>query len=139
MTALRQKWQPTVSERAIPHVREFLGQRLRVLRKRLRVSQTVLGKRSRLSGKFIGEVERGEKSISIDSLYRVSVALGVPLYLLTDVGKSRNSVPSWDAERVLALVVDSPRPSIRRAYAILQKMFEDDQPVGPTRRKSRPA
>ena len=134
MTALRQKWQPVVSERAVPHVRTFLGQRLRVLRKRIRLSQTALGKRSRLSGKFIGEVERGEKSISIDSLYRVSVALAVPLSLLTDVGKSRNSVPSRDAERVLALVVDRPRPTVRRAYAILQKMFEDDRPGRPTRR-----
>jgi transcriptional regulator with XRE-family HTH domain len=136
MTALRQKWQPVLSERAIPHVREFLGQRLRILRKRLHLSQGVLGKRSRLSGKFIGEVERGEKSISIDSLYRVSVALNVPLYLLTDVGRTRASVPSRDAERVLALVVDRPRPSIRRAYAIIQKMFEDDQPIRPTRRKT---
>ena len=134
MTALRQKWQPVVSERAVPHVRTFLGQRLRVLRKRIRLSQTALGKRSRLSGKFIGEVERGEKSISIDSLYRVSVALAVPLSLLTDVGKSRNSVPSQDAERVLALVVDRPRPTVRRAYAILQKMFEEDQPARSTRR-----
>ena len=134
MTALRQKWQPAVSERAVPHVRAFLGQRLRILRKRVRLSQTALGKRSRLSGKFIGEVERGEKSISIDSLYRVSVALAVPLSLLTDVGKSRNSVPSQDAERVLALVVDRPRPTVRRAYAILQKMFEEDQPARSTRR-----
>ena len=134
MTALRQKWQPAVSERAVPHVRAFLGQRLRILRKRIRLSQTALGKRSRLSGKFIGEVERGEKSISIDSLYRVSVALAVPLSLLTDVGKSRNSVPSRDAERVLALVVDRPRPTVRRAYAILQKMFEEDQPARSTRR-----
>ena len=126
MTALHGKWQPAVSERAVPHVRAFLGQRLRILRKRVLLSQTALGKRSRLSGKFIGEVERGEKSISIDSLYRVSVALAVPLWLLTDVGKSRNSVPSRDAERVLALVVDRPRPTIRRAYAILQKMFEGD-------------
>ena len=134
MTALRQKWQPAVSERAVPHVRAFLGQRLRILRKRVRLSQTALGKRSRLSGKFIGEVERGEKSISIDSLYRVSVALAVPLSLLTDVGKSRNSVPSQDAERVLALVVDRPRPTVRRAYAILQKMFEEAQPARSTRR-----
>jgi len=33
----------------------------------------------------LGEVERGEKSISIDSLYRVSVALEVLLRHLTDV------------------------------------------------------
>jgi XRE family transcriptional regulator, regulator of sulfur utilization len=137
MSALRHKSQPALSERAIPHVRQFLGQRLRVLRKRLHVSQTVLGQRAHLSGKFIGEVERGEKSISIDSLYRVSVALGVPLYLLTDVGRSRSSVPTRDADRVLALVVDRPRPSIKRAYAMLQTMFGDEQGERATRRKPR--
>ena len=125
MTALLRKWQQPVSERAIPHVRVFLGQRLRVLRKRLGLTQRELGQRSRLSGKFIGEVESGKKSISIDSLYRISVALGVPLFLLTDVGRSRNSVPSQDAERVLALVVGRRRPSLRRAYAILRKMLAD--------------
>ena len=124
MSALRQKWQPTVSERAIPHVREFLGQRLRVLRKRLRLSQTVLGKRSRLSGKFIGEVERGEKSISIDSLYRVSVALEVPLRELTDVGDKHSTVPTEEAEKIFALVSGRRRPEdVRKAYNVLRAMF----------------
>jgi transcriptional regulator with XRE-family HTH domain len=68
-----------MSERAAKHVRKFLGQRLRALRKQRRLSQERLGDRAGLSGKFIGEVERGEKSISIDSVYRVSVALQIPL------------------------------------------------------------
>jgi transcriptional regulator with XRE-family HTH domain len=59
-----------------------------------RSSQERLGKGSGLSGKFIGEVERGEKSISIDSLYRVSVALEVPLRELTDVGDKHSTVPT---------------------------------------------
>lgn len=74
-----------MSERAVKHVRSFLGQRLRALRKQRRLSQERLGERSGLSGKFIGEVERGEKSISLDSLYRVAVALKVPLRDLADV------------------------------------------------------
>ncbi len=73
-----------MSERAVKHVRSFLGQRLRALRKQRRLSQERLGERSGLSGKFIGEVERGEKSISLDSLYRVAVALKVPLRDLVD-------------------------------------------------------
>jgi acyl-coenzyme A synthetase/AMP-(fatty) acid ligase len=40
-------------------VRKFLGQRLRALRKQRRLSQERLGDRAGLSGKFIGEVERG--------------------------------------------------------------------------------
>ena len=74
-----------MSERAVKHVRSFLGQRLRALRKQRRLSQERLGERSGLSGKFLGEVERGEKSISLDSLYRVAVALKVPLRDLVDV------------------------------------------------------
>ena len=74
-----------MSERAVKHVRSFLGQRLRALRKQRRLSQERLGERSGLSGKFLGEVERGEKSISLDNLYRVAVALKVQLRDLANV------------------------------------------------------
>ena len=68
-----------MGERAVKHVRKFLGQRLRALRKQRALSQERLGDRSGLSGKFIGEVERGEKSITLDSLYLLSRALRTPL------------------------------------------------------------
>src|SRR3989442_1411717 len=80
-----------MGERAVKHVRKFLGQRLRALRKQRGLSQERLGDRAGLSGKFIGEVERGEKSISIDSLYHVSVALEIPLRELTDVRADKPS------------------------------------------------
>jgi XRE family transcriptional regulator, regulator of sulfur utilization len=114
-----------VGERAVPHVRKFLGQRLRELRKQHGFSQERLGERSSLSGKFIGEVERGEKSISIDSLYRVSVALEIPLRELTDGRADKASaVPSEDAEKIFALVSGRRRlEDIRKAYRILQAIF----------------
>jgi transcriptional regulator with XRE-family HTH domain len=114
-----------VGERAVKHVRKFLGQRLRALRKQHGLSQERLGERAGLSGKFIGEVERGEKSISIDSLYHVAVALDIPLRELTDVRADRPAaVPSEDAEKIFALVSNRRRPDdIRRAYKVLQAMF----------------
>jgi transcriptional regulator with XRE-family HTH domain len=115
-----------MSDRAVPHVRKFLGQRLRELRKQRGHSQEALGDRASLSGKFIGEVERGEKSISIDSLYRVSTALAVPLSSLTDVqpGK-RTVVPSKEAEQIFALVSGRHRPAdMRRAYEMLRTMLD---------------
>src|SRR5262249_26755985 len=113
-----------VTGRVVPHVRKFLGQRLRELRKSRKYSQTRLAERSGLSGKFIGEVERGEKSISIDSLYRVSVALAVPLATLTDVGRSQGSVPIPDAEKIVALVLSGRRRGdIRRAYQVLERVL----------------
>ena len=114
-----------MSDRAVPHVRKFLGQRLRELRKQRGLSQERLGERSSLSGKFIGEVERGDKSISIDSLYRVSVALEVPFRHLTDVRPGRRAiVPSEDAEKIVALVSSKHRPAgLRRAYEVLRTML----------------
>jgi len=113
-----------MSDRAVKHVRKFLGQRLRALRKQRLLSQERLGERSNLSGKFVGEVERGEKSISMDSLYRVAVALEVPMRDLTDVGDKASAVPTEDAEKIFALVSGRRRPEdIRKAYNVLRAMF----------------
>lgn len=112
-----------MAERAVKHVRKFLGQRLRALRKQRGLSQERLGERASLSGKFIGEVERGEKSISIDSLYRVSVALEIPLRDLTDV-RERTVPPSEEAEKIFALISGRRRAEdLRRAYDVLRAMF----------------
>ena len=112
-----------MAERAVRHVRKFLGTRLRALRKQRALSQERLGERSGLSGKFIGEVERGEKSISIDSLYRVSVALEIPLRDLTDV-RERNQATNEDAEKIFALISGRRRAEdLRRAYEVLRAMF----------------
>lgn len=116
-----------MAERAVKHVRKFLGERLRALRKERGLSQERLGHRSRLSGKFIGEVERGEKSISIDSLYHVSVALDIPMRELADVGteKQKAAAPAPEAQKIFALVTGRRRPAdLKKAYAVLRAMFE---------------
>lgn len=114
-----------MGERAVPHVRKRLGQRLRTLRQQKGLSQERLARHAGLSGKFIGEVERGEKSISIDSLYHVAVALDIPLRELTDVRADKPAgVPTEDAERIFALVSGRRRPEdLRKAYKVLQAMF----------------
>ena len=118
-----------MSERAVKHVRKALGERLRDLRKDRGLSQQRLGQRSGLSGKFIGEVERGEKSISIDSLYHVCVALDVPLGDLTDMGptwRKRGSTP--ELEKLSALLSQlRNREHIRRAYEVLRAMFRSSR------------
>ena len=114
-----------MGDRAVKHVRKFLGQRLRALRKQHGLSQERLGERASLSGKFIGEVERGEKSISVDSLYHVAVALDMPLRELIDVRADKpTGVPSEEAEKIFALVSNRRRSDeVRRAYKVLQAMF----------------
>jgi transcriptional regulator with XRE-family HTH domain len=63
----------------MPRIRAAFSRRLRELRTRRGWSQEALGARSGLTGKFVGEVERRNKSISLDSLARLARALRVPL------------------------------------------------------------
>ncbi|HEY2993347.1 MAG TPA: helix-turn-helix domain-containing protein [Methylomirabilota bacterium] len=112
-------------KRAERHIRKFIGQRLRALRKERGLTQDKLGELSGLSGKFIGEVERGQKSISIDSLYAVAVALQTPLPSLVDVRVGEYATPpSEDVERIYALMAGPHRQEeVRRAYNVLRAMF----------------
>jgi transcriptional regulator with XRE-family HTH domain len=114
-----------MSSRAVPRLRTFLARRLRAIRRARGLSQEALGERCGLSGKFIGEVERGLKSISVDSLYRVAVALRVPLDLLTRVEGGRDDrVPLPEAEAILALVLDRPPAQLRQARQVLETVLE---------------
>jgi transcriptional regulator with XRE-family HTH domain len=67
------------SRRAIPRLRIAFGRRVRALRRRRGWSQDVLADKAGFSGKFLGEVERGEKSISLDNLAHLARALGVTM------------------------------------------------------------
>ena len=95
------------------------------LRRQRLLSQEQLGQRSRLSGKFIGEVERRQKSISMDSLYRVSVALRVPLRDLTELRAGNDkTASSEEAAKIFALLsAHSRTEDFRRAYDVLRAML----------------
>ncbi|MDP3727573.1 MAG: helix-turn-helix transcriptional regulator [bacterium] len=118
-------------------MRKALAMRLRALRKQQGLSQERLGEKARLSGKFIGEVEREEKSISIDSLWRVAGALEVPLTELTDVGRdTRPASVREEMERIRALFAGKPGEQLRQAYRVLEVFF-DGLASKPRRRRTR--
>lgn len=56
-----------------------LGERIRQLRKEQNLSQDKLGERANLHNNYIGQVERGEKNVTIDSLSKIAAGLGVSL------------------------------------------------------------
>lgn len=57
-----------------------LGDRVRARRKELRLSQSDLAERADMTASFVSQVERGVTSPSIDSLYKISQALDVPVF-----------------------------------------------------------
>ena len=59
--------------------RKILAEAIRFNRKRRKITQEKLGELADLNPKYIGEVERCEKTISVDSLARIGGALKVDL------------------------------------------------------------
>ena len=78
-----------MSRRATPKLRAAFGRHLRQLRARRGWSQDLLAAKAGLSGKFLGEVERGEKSISLDNLAHLARALRLPLIAMLKGLKAR--------------------------------------------------
>jgi transcriptional regulator with XRE-family HTH domain len=62
-----------------PANRKALGQAIRHYRKKEKMTQERLGELANLNPKYIGEVERMEKTISVDALDRIAAALKVRL------------------------------------------------------------
>ncbi|WP_027093224.1 MULTISPECIES: helix-turn-helix domain-containing protein [Bacillales] len=60
-------------------IAKLLGERIRRIRKEKGLSQEQLGELAGLSEKYIGQVERGEKNLTIESQYKIAHGLNLSL------------------------------------------------------------
>jgi transcriptional regulator with XRE-family HTH domain len=56
---------------------KILGETIRLYRKKAHLSQEELAERSDLHHNYVGEIERGEKAATIDTMLKISKALGI--------------------------------------------------------------
>ena len=62
-----------------------LGKRIREERQRLNLTQAALAEAINISDTYMGAIERGERSLTLDTLVRLVVRLGVTVdYMLVD-------------------------------------------------------
>jgi ribosome-binding protein aMBF1 (putative translation factor) len=71
-------WQAVARVSGLKH-RRVLGEAVRTYRRRARLSQEKLAEKAQLHPVYISAVERGAKTISMDALVRISVAMKVRL------------------------------------------------------------
>lgn len=65
--------------------REALGRRIRETRKKLRFTQEILAEKADIAVTYLGEIERGEKTPSLDVFISIAESLQVSCdYLLRD-------------------------------------------------------
>lgn len=63
---------------AIPKHRLVIGKLIRKHRKEADLTQEELAERVDLHPNYIGEIERGEKAVSVEALIRIAAAVKVP-------------------------------------------------------------
>jgi len=68
-----------------PTAREKFGDRVRVLRKKIGLSQEQFGFKVGLHRTYVGSIERGEQNVSLDNIIKLAKAFKIKL---TDLFKS---------------------------------------------------
>lgn len=63
------------------------GHRIKLLRKKYNISQELLAEKAGVHRTYIGMVERAEKNITLENIYKLSKAFAIPLSeLFMEVG-----------------------------------------------------
>lgn len=78
-------------------IAKAIGQRIRNYRNQLGLSQEKLAELSGCHPTYIGQIERGEKNATLESIEKISSALSVPLSKLFEkldsAGKTERNIP----------------------------------------------
>lgn len=74
----------------------LVGERIRRFREEQNMSQEELAFESDIHSAYIGKIERGEKCPTIETLYKISKGLNIPISVLTDIDNYYNPTEEID-------------------------------------------
>lgn len=105
-----------------------LGERIREERLRLHLTQAQLAEAVDISDTYMGSIERGERSLTLDTLVRLVNRLGVTVdYLLAD------AVPETDSnilDQFKQIVDGQPLERKQMALDVLRTIFSNFEKIG---------
>ena len=103
-------------------IKEIFGQRVRHYRKKAGISQEQLAELCDLHPTYIGQLERGEKNASLETIMRVSAGLNIsPEILFEKIGvEADETIPQQIYNLVLSLSEDKQK----EMYEIVKRICE---------------
>ena len=104
-------------------LRKLLGKRILGLRQEAGLTQEALAEKLDLHGSYVGLLERGVKSPSLDTLSRVAAFFDLQLDELvsTDPDKSED----LEFKRIARALRRVPKKDLKRIYSVLKLLSED--------------
>ncbi len=102
-------------------ISKYVGQRIRNFRIEQGLSQEKLAELSNLHYTYIGQVERGEKNATLESIEKIAIALNVPLSRLFEKlsdGDREDNIPL----KCYEFLSSKTRPEQEHLYRVLIEM-----------------
>lgn len=98
-----------------------LGKRIREERQKLNLTQEQLAEYADISTSYMGQIERGERNVTLETLVRITNKLNVSIdYLLKD---SINITSDNSLNQIKQLFADRPTSSKQMAVDVIRVMF----------------
>ncbi len=100
-------------------IAKTIGQRIRSYRTERHLSQEKLAEMSGCHPTYIGQLERGEKNATIESIDKIASALGITLSRLFEMAEEHGDSP---ALRCYKLISQKPSEKQEQLYRILSEI-----------------
>jgi transcriptional regulator with XRE-family HTH domain len=103
------------------------GRRIRYYRRLRNLTQEQLGERANISYKYIGEVERGNKKVSLIMIFRLSRALGISIADLMSYDRQYSDVHQKNLRSILRLLEGKELEEIKKAQRLLKICLQGER------------
>lgn len=100
----------------------IVGQRLRMRRQQLGYTQEFVSEKADLHPTYIGQIERGEKNATIETIEKICIALDLPMEDLFNkivISAPRNK----SAQRCYDLIVNQPSKDQENLYILIENII----------------
>ena len=99
------------------NIYELIGCRVREERKALGISIERLAELAMVTPSFLGLIERGKRKLSVETLYKICRAVGVPACELMRA-QDKAASPTWEC-KIKHLLETHPESDLKRVFGLL--------------------
>lgn len=100
-----------------------VGKRVREVRRQTGLTQPELGERAHMAAAEISKIENGRRTPTLETLERLSKAMGVSVIALVSVDPGRD-LRTDTLERILSRLQTQPPEVLTRILAVINAMLE---------------
>lgn len=101
----------------------IIGQRLRIRRQQLGYSQNLTSEKADMHPTYVGQVERGEKNATIESIEKLCRALELPMEEL--FANIVSAAPSCrTAQQCYDLIISQPAEDQKKLYCLIKDIIK---------------